>query len=83
MTPRAAFLVAVLETGALFGLLAWLYAAVVAAFRPELLAHVVASWVPLRRDTFGIAGFVVSALSFLVLDLRDELPRARGSRHAR
>ena len=73
MTPRAV-LVAALETGAVFGLLAWAHTALVAGFRPDLLDHMLAWWMPVRRDTFGIAGFAVSALCSLVLDHRGDLP---------
>lgn len=82
MTLRAALLLAVLETGAVFGLLAWVQAVAVAAFRPDLLVQVLASWMPVRRDTAGVAGFAVSLVCAVALDYRGGLPRprARGQR---
>jgi hypothetical protein len=83
VTRRAALATAALETGALFGLLAWMWVAGVAAFRPDVLNEPVAAWLPLRRDTWGIANFAVSALSFLLLDFRRQLPWSGPSDGAR
>ena len=83
MTPRAALLLAVLETGAVFGLLAWVQAVAVAAFRPDLLVQVLASWVPVRRDTAGVAGFAISFVCVVALDYRDGLPWSRARQERR
>jgi hypothetical protein len=45
-----------------FGLLGWLYVAAVAAARPGSLSEHIAAVLPVRRDTFGAACFLVSAL---------------------
>ncbi|MFJ3640255.1 hypothetical protein ACIPRD_10935 [Streptomyces sp. NPDC090108] len=50
-----------------YGLLGWLYVAVVAAFRPDVLAGPVSALVPVRRDTWGAVCFAVSAGAALVL----------------
>jgi hypothetical protein len=50
------------ETAMVFGLLGWLYVAAVAATRPGSLSEHVAAVLPVRRDTFGAACFLVSAL---------------------
>ena len=65
------------------GLLGWLYSAAWAAFRPNGLPAPISSWLPLRRDTFGICCFAASALAFFLLQLSGEqrpavLPYHRG-----
>ena len=65
------------------GLLGWLYCAAWAAFRPNELPAPVSSWLPLRRDTFGVCCFAASALAFFLLQLSGEqrpavLPYHRG-----
>ncbi|MDT5312923.1 MAG: hypothetical protein QOE74_1943 [Mycobacterium sp.] len=53
------------ETAALVAALGWLYAAIFGVIRPnELTTHIV-SWIPLRRDTFGILCFGLSATAYL------------------
>lgn len=71
---RRRLLRAVLRTAALYGFAGWAYIALNAVNHPETLelplTHVV-DWP--REDTFGIASFAVSALSFFLLQLlRDD-----------
>jgi len=54
------------------GLLGWLYSAAWAAFRPNGLPAPVSSWLPMRRDTFGVCCFAASALAFFLLQLSGE-----------
>ncbi|WP_330455743.1 hypothetical protein OIB37_01995 [Streptomyces sp. NBC_00820] len=58
---------AVAETAMVYGLLGWLYVAVVAAIRPDDLAGPVSALVPVRRDTCGAVCFAVSATAALAL----------------
>jgi len=44
-----------------FGLLGWLYVAACAATRPQDMSLPITALVPLRRDTFGSACFLLSA----------------------
>ena len=60
---------ATLETMALYGLLVWAYAAVVAATDLDSIDDRLIHWLPLRIDTAGAVGFGVSALSFLLLQV--------------
>ncbi|GEL16905.1 hypothetical protein [Pseudonocardia asaccharolytica] len=66
---RAGYLRALLETAALYGLLAWIYVAAFAATDPGDLDHWVTRWLPLRIDTAGTIAFAVSVASFLLLNL--------------
>lgn len=58
------------ETVMVFGLLGWLYAACVAAFRPDALSLHIAAVLPVRRDTFGLLCFVCSGLAAMALHTR-------------
>jgi hypothetical protein len=49
------------ETAMLFGLLGWLYVAACAAVRPDEMSSAITVLVPMRRDTFGVVCFAVSA----------------------
>jgi hypothetical protein len=68
--PHRRLLRSAAETAMVFGLLGWLYVAAVAAFRPDDLSVHIAAILPLRRDTFGAACFVGSALSAFGLRAR-------------
>jgi hypothetical protein len=61
---------ALLETAALYGLLTWVYAAVVAAIDLDSINDRLLHWLPLRIDTAGIVGLAASALCFFVLNVR-------------
>jgi hypothetical protein len=54
-----------LDAGWIALLSGWIVVAVVAAFHPAGLTAVVASFIPIRRDTFGIVCFAASAVWFL------------------
>jgi hypothetical protein len=72
---------AALETMALYGLLVWLYSAAVAATDLDSLNDRLIHWLPLRIDTAGAVSFLVSALSFLLLQvIRLGRPRDGGRR---
>jgi hypothetical protein len=72
---------AALETTALYGLLVWVYSAAVAATDLDSLDDRLIHWLPLRIDTAGAVGFLVSALSFLLLQfIRLGRPRDGGRR---
>jgi hypothetical protein len=60
---------AVLETVALFGLIAWVYVAAVAATDLERLDEQFGRWLPLRIDTAGVLCFAASAIAFLLLGI--------------
>jgi hypothetical protein len=60
---------AVLETATLYGLLVWIYSAVVAATDPGDVNDKFIGWLPLRLDTAGTVGFAISMIGFLLLDL--------------
>jgi hypothetical protein len=80
-TPRGRRTVtAALETVALYGLLVWVYVALVAAFRPNDLAESIAGWLPLRRDTAGTLCFAASAVAYATLEVRGTRPGRRGCR---
>ena len=61
---------ALLEMLALYGIMGWLYVAVLATVRPDDLAHALTRWLPVRCDTFGTLCFGVSALAYLLLNVR-------------
>jgi hypothetical protein len=61
---------ALLEMFALYGIMGWLYVAVLATARPDDLAHALTHWLPVRCDTFGALCFVISALAYLLLNVR-------------
>lgn len=61
---------ALLEMLALYGIMGWLYVAVLAAVRPHDLARALTHWLPVRCDTFGTLCFAVSALAYLLLNVR-------------
>jgi hypothetical protein len=62
----------------LYGGVGWLYAAVVAALRPQDLAGPTRVFsLPVRTDTFGIACFVGSAVAALLLALVGSRPDVR------
>jgi hypothetical protein len=61
---------ALLEMLALYGIMGWLYVAVLATVRPHDLAYALTHWLPVRRDTFGTFCFAVSALAYLLLNAR-------------
>lgn len=67
---RSAVLTATLETVTLFGLLTWIYVAVVAVTDMGSLNDKLIHWLPLRIDTAGTIGFGLSVLAFLMIDLR-------------
>jgi hypothetical protein len=69
-----------LEVCALYGLLGWVYVAAVAAFRPDILAGPLTSYVPVRRDTFGACCFVISVAGSFALQLRYGLSGRRARR---
>ena len=72
-----------LDVVAALSLAGWAYVAVHAALRPDALSHAILPGIPLRRDTFGAVSFLLSALSFFVLDaLRPEASAARRSTDA-
>jgi hypothetical protein len=74
---------ALLEAAFVHGLLGWLYAAAVAAFRPDSLSQHIASVLPVRRDTFGACCFVVSAAAAFALQARGEWALFGGRRTPR
>ncbi len=51
------------ETAMVAGLLGWVYVAVLAAARPNVLSMHIAAVLPVRRDTFGIICLLSSALA--------------------
>ena len=54
----------------IFGLLGWLYIAVVALVHPETLTWQLTHFAPWpREDTFGIVSFAVSFVSFFIWNL--------------
>jgi hypothetical protein len=61
---------AVLEMLALYGIMGWLYVAVMATVRPQDLTHTLTHWLPVRCDTFGTLCFAISALAYLLLNVR-------------
>jgi hypothetical protein len=70
-----------LEVSALYGLLGWVYVAAVAAFRPDTLVAPLTTYLPVRRDTFGVCCFIVSVVGAFALQIRYGLP-ARAARRA-
>jgi hypothetical protein len=70
-------LVALLRTIWLYALAAFAYVALTAVFRPRQLSSHIWHSVPVRKDTFGIICFAVSALAFLALGLIDKRKSAR------
>jgi hypothetical protein len=58
------------EVAALYGLLGWIYVAVYAAAFPDRLDHPIAAVLPIRRDTFGVLGFIVSSAAATMLRAR-------------
>jgi hypothetical protein len=70
-------LTALLETITLYGLLGWVYVAIIAAVHPNHLAGALTHWLPLRQDTFGALCFAASAVSFLLLNVRGDRPGCR------
>lgn len=67
-----------LEVVALYGLLGWIYVAVYAAAFPDDLSRPVTAVVPMRRDSFGILAFALSAAATTVLRARNGRLRAQG-----
>ncbi len=70
--PRASThrtVTALLEMLALYGIMGWLYVAVLATVRPHDLAHALTHWLPVRCDSFGALCFAVSALAYLLLSV--------------
>lgn len=55
------------ETVMVAGLLGWVYVAVLAAARPDVLSMHIAAVVPLRRDTFGAVCLLCSAFAAFIL----------------
>jgi hypothetical protein len=51
-------------------MMGWLYVAVLATVRPRDLEHALTHWLPVRCDTFGTLCFAVSALAYLLLNVR-------------
>ncbi len=69
-----------LEVALVHGMLGWLYAAACAAVDPAGMSLPVALLLPMRRDTFGICCFALSALAFFLLqDGRGRFWRPRRS----
>lgn len=62
------------------GMLGWLYIAAWAAVRPEGLSGQLSHWLPLRRDTFGVACFGASALAYFILESSPQPLWRRGTR---
>jgi hypothetical protein len=61
---------ALLEMLTLYGIIGWLYVAVLAAVRPYDLDHALTHWLLVRCDTFGTLCFAISALAYLLLNMR-------------
>ena len=55
------------ETAMVAGLLGWVYVAVLAATRPDVLSVHIAAVLPIRRDTFGAVCLLCSALAAFAL----------------
>lgn len=70
MHRRRAALHSLIDTVALFGAAGWAFVAVIAVFTPEGLPAPLFEGLPLRRDTFGIACFAMSAAAFVVRETR-------------
>jgi hypothetical protein len=77
---RQDFRAALLETATLYGLLGWIYVAVLAASDMNRLADPLIHWLPLRTDTCGALFFAVSATGFLLLNMHED---GRGNRTRR
>jgi len=57
-------------TGFVFGLLGWIYIALVALIHPVTLSIQLTHLTPwIREDTFGIICFIVSAISFFIYEV--------------
>jgi hypothetical protein len=61
---------AALDTVVVFAALGWGYVAVIAVLHPYQLGIPILSWMPIRRDTFGIVCFAVSAVANFIRVLR-------------
>ncbi len=55
-----------LRVVAIIGFLGWMFSATVAALEPNALRVPVSPWLPIRRDTFGIACFALSGAACFV-----------------
>jgi hypothetical protein len=60
---------ALIDTAVAFGLLGWLYAAVIAVFDPDSLSLILLSWLPIRRDTLGVFCFALSGCAYFFRQL--------------
>jgi hypothetical protein len=60
---------AALDAVALLGFLGWMYVAAVAAFRPDEMTAAISVLLPVRRDTFGAACFLASAVAAFLLQV--------------
>lgn len=59
-----------LEAVTVFGALGWLYVAMIAVYVPDTTPHALTTWMPVRRDTFGIVCFASSAAAHVAIGLR-------------
>lgn len=71
----SAVLSAAIDTAVVFGVLGWLYAAIIAMLYPGALSIPIVSLIPIRRDTFGILCFAASGIAYFIREMRRPLHR--------
>ena len=69
---RRPMLTAFIDTAVVFGILGWLYVAVIAVLYPDELSFPIVVGIPIRRDTFGTFCFGVSAVAYFVRAIRQQ-----------